>query len=238
MTDVFRALIATPLQRLVQSHPTITIILVPSVRDVISKHVSFPQDRLPRAVLGLPKQCQIVTNPITLSINEVVFGISSHDILSELRRENVYAPGKSGAGFNDDLLARLSAHLIDQRHYFPVFPAQSRENLPKIAPVPGEVPALGQEERQPIGANLDISYLKLAEWLKVRPDVLILPSTLTPFAKVRSPITPKSKNQVKEILKLTQTHRSSTQFFASTQVPSPNAEERGPTPPSLWLRVR
>jgi DNA polymerase alpha subunit B len=185
MTDVFRALIANPLHRLVQSHPTITIILVPSVRDVISKHVSFPQDRLPRATLGLPKQCQIVTNPITLSINEVVFGISSHDILSELRRENVYAPGKSGAGFNDDLLARLSGHLIDQRHYFPVFPAQSRENLPKLAPVPGEVPAPGQEERQPIGANLDISYLKLAEWLKVRPDVLILPSTLTPFAKVR-----------------------------------------------------
>jgi DNA polymerase alpha subunit B len=186
MTDVFRALIANPLHRLAQSHPTITIILVPSVRDVISKHVSFPQDRLPRAALGLPKQCQIVTNPITLSINEVVFGISSHDILSELRRENVYAPGKSGAGFNDDLLARLSGHLIDQRHYFPVFPAQSRENLPKMAPVPGEVPAPGQEERQPIGANLDISYLKLAEWLKVRPDVLILPSTLTPFAKVRN----------------------------------------------------
>jgi DNA polymerase alpha subunit B len=204
MTDVFRALIANPLHRLAQSHPTITIILVPSVRDIISKHVSFPQDRLPRAALGLPKQCQIVTNPITLSINEVVFGISSHDILSELRRENVYAPGKSGAGFNDDLLARLSGHLIDQRHYFPVFPAQSRENLPKIAPVPGEVPAPGHEERQPIGANLDISYLKLAEWLKVRPDVLILPSTLTPFAKVRNLRSPTYNFLTRKDLTLTQ----------------------------------
>jgi DNA polymerase alpha subunit B len=152
---------------------------------VISKHVSFPQDRLPRAPLGLPKQCQIVTNPITLSINEVVFGITSQDILSELRRENVYAPGKSGGGFNDDMLARLSVHIIDQRHYFPVFPAQGRENLPKLAPISGEIPAPGQDERQPIGASLDISYLKLAEWLNVRPDVLVLPSTLTPFAKVR-----------------------------------------------------
>jgi DNA polymerase alpha subunit B len=189
LTDVFRALIATPLQRLAQSHSTITIILVPSLRDSISKHVSFPQDRLPRAPLGLPKQCQIVTNPITLSINEVVFGITSHDVLSELRRENVYAPGKTSAGFNEDMLARLSAHLIHQRHYFPVFPAQGLENLPKIAPIQGEIPAPGQEERQPIGASLDISYLKLAEWLTVRPDVLILPSTLTPFAKVSFPLT-------------------------------------------------
>lgn len=186
LTDVFRALVAAPLQRLAQTHPTITIILVPSLRDVISKHVSFPQDRFPRAPFGLPKQCQIVTNPITLSINEVVFGISSQDILSELRRENVYAPGKSGASFNDDMLARLSAHLIDQRHYFPAFPAQGRNSIPKVAPIPGEIPAPGQEERQPIGASLDISYLKLAEWLTVRPDVLVLPSTLTPFAKVRN----------------------------------------------------
>lgn len=184
LTDVFRALIAAPIQRLTQSHPTVTTILVPSLRDVISKHVSFPQDRLPRAQLGLPKQCQIVTNPITLSINEVVFGITSQDILTELRRENVYAAGKSGAAFSDDLLARLSAHLIDQRHYFPVFPAQGRENVAKLAPIPGEVPAPGQEERHPIGASLDISYLKLAEWLNVRPDVLVVPSTLTPFAKV------------------------------------------------------
>lgn len=188
LLDVFKALIAAPIQRLVQSHPTITIVLVPSLRDAVSKHVSFPQDRLHRPSLGLPKQCQIVTNPVTLSFNEVVFGIGSQDILSELRRENVYAPGKSGASFNEDLLARLSGHLIDQRHYFPVFPAQGQDSMPKLAPIPGEVPAPGQDERLPIGASLDIAYLKLAEWLTVRPDVLILPSTLTPFAKVGSRI--------------------------------------------------
>ncbi|KAI3475574.1 hypothetical protein L1887_63004 [Cichorium endivia] len=132
LLDVFKALIAAPIQRLVQSHPTITIVLVPSLRDAVSKHVSFPQDRLHRPSLGLPKQCQIVTNPVTLSFNEVVFGIGSQDILSELRRENVYAPGKSGASFNEDLLARLSGHLIDQRHYFPVFPAQDEESEAEV----------------------------------------------------------------------------------------------------------
>lgn len=186
LTDVFRALVSTPIQRLVQSHPTITIIMVPSLRDAISKHVSWPQDRLPRAALGLPKQVQVVTNPITLSINETVFGICSADVLSELRRDNVYAAGKGGAAFSDDILARLSAHVIEQRHFFPVFPAQGQESLPKPAPIPDEVADPGQEARLPVGASLDIGFLKLGEWLNVRPDVLLLPSTLTPFAKVRN----------------------------------------------------
>lgn len=181
--DVFRILISEPIQKLVQAVPSITVIMVPSMRDAISKHVSWPQDRLPRQQLGLPKQVQIVTNPITLSINEMVVGISTQDILSELRRENVYQGGKNQA-FQDDLLARLSSSVIDQRHYFPVFPPQGRENLPKPAAIPDEVPDVGGEERLAVGASLDLGYLKLGEWLNVRPDILILPSVLNPFAKV------------------------------------------------------
>ena len=41
-----------------------------------------------------------------------------------------------------------------------------------------------------LGACLDTSYLKLTEWLNVKPDVLITPSALTPFAKVSEPIFP------------------------------------------------
>lgn len=182
VNDVFRILIGSRLAALAQQHPTITIILVPSVRDTISKHVSFPQDRFPKPSLGLPKQVQIVTNPITLSINEMVFGITSSDILSELRRENVFktATGKVA----DDMLARLCNQLIDQRHFFPVFPPASREDLTRPAPISGEVAEIGGEERLATGASLDIEYLKLAEWMNVMPDVLLLPSTLTSFAKV------------------------------------------------------
>lgn len=180
VNDVFRCLISQPIQRLVQAVPTITIILVPSVRDIISKHVSWPQDRFPKPVLGLPKQVQVVTNPITLSINEMIVGISSQDVLYELRRENVYQPGKGQGSFGEDLLARLSGSVIDQRHFFPVFPPQGRENLPKPAAIPGEIDA---DERLSVGANLDLGYLKLGEWLNVRPDMLVLPSTLSPFAK-------------------------------------------------------
>ena len=181
INDVFRILISQPLQRLVQAVPTITVILVPSVRDVISKHVSWPQDRFPKPALGLPKQVQVVTNPITLSINEMIVGISSQDVLFELRKENVYQAGKGQGSFGEDLLARLSGAVIEQRHFFPVFPPQGRDNLPKPAGVVGEVEP---DERLAVGANLDLGYLKLGEWLNVRPDVLVLPSTLSPFAKV------------------------------------------------------
>lgn len=183
LNDVFRLLIGQPISRLVQAVPTITIILVPSMRDAISKHVSWPQDRFPRQLFGLPKQVQVVTNPITLSINEIVFGISSQDVLSELRRENVHL-AENGQAFGDDLLARLAGNVIEQRHFFPVFPPQAREALPKPAGITGEVPAVGAEDRTAVGASLDLDYLKLGEWLNVRPDVLVLPSVLNPFAKV------------------------------------------------------
>ncbi|TKA29230.1 hypothetical protein B0A50_03740 [Salinomyces thailandicus] len=191
LSDVFRALISQPLQELSQILPTLTVILVPSVRDAIAKHAAWPQDRFPKAALGLPKGVQVVTNPILLSVNEVMFGISSQDVLSELRRENVYVPaqGRQTKGFEGDMLARLTSAVIDQRHFFPIFPPQSREGLPRPTGVAGEVPEPGGEERMAVGANLDVSYVKLAEWMTVKPDVLILPSMLNPFAKVVEGIT-------------------------------------------------
>ncbi|EMC97793.1 hypothetical protein BAUCODRAFT_67553 [Baudoinia panamericana UAMH 10762] len=188
LNDLFRILIAQPIQDLVRAVPTITIIMVPSLRDAINKHTAWPQDRFPRAALGLPKQVHVVTNPIMLSINEMILAVSTQDVLSELRKENVYQAGK-GQAFNDDLLARLTGAVIDQQHFFPVFPPQSRVDLPRPATIPGEVPALGEEERMAVGACLDLSYLKLGEWLKVRPDVLVLPSVLNPFVKVVEGVT-------------------------------------------------
>ena len=183
LTDAFRALISSPLTKLAQKVPTMTIILVPSVRDAISKHTCWPQDRFPKKELGLPKQAQCVTNPITISINEIVVGISSQDVLYEMQRQNVASKNRPN---DDDLLARLSASLIQQIHYFPVFPPLAPESLPKPASsVPSTTENQHQhQQRTATGACLDIAYLKLGEWLQVRPDLLITPSMLTPFAKV------------------------------------------------------
>lgn len=187
LTDVFRVLISSAIQRLAQAVPTMTIIMVPSMRDAISKHVSWPQDRVPKPQLGLPRQVQFVANPMALFLNEMIFGMSSQDVLSELHRSSAAQSATGDKPLNNDLLARLSEQIIEQSHYFPIFPPMAREDLPKPAAIPDEVPEPGGEERMALGANVDLSYYKLGEFWQARPDVLLLPSTLMPFARVSPP---------------------------------------------------
>ncbi|KAI9763290.1 MAG: DNA-directed DNA polymerase alpha subunit pol12 [Geoglossum simile] len=168
LATVFRVLIATPLASLAKDVPNINIILIPSVRDAISKHVSFPQDRALKKDLGLPKQATFLSNPVMTSLNEIMIGISTQDILQELLFGEVALGPKE-----KNPLARQPRHLIEQRHFFPLFPPTARELLIKRGD--GSLTA---------GAMLDSSYLKLGEWLSVRPDVLITPSALAPFAKI------------------------------------------------------
>ncbi|KAI3323293.1 DNA polymerase alpha/epsilon subunit B [Xylariaceae sp. AK1471] len=170
MSTVFKYMISPALNRLVASNPHVTILLIPSVRDVIVKHVSWPQEPFPRKELGLPKTAKIIGNPMTLSINEMVLGISSQDILWDLRHEELVG----GKPVTPNLMSRISRYLIEQRHYFPIFPPVDRSRLPKV----------GTAEGIPTGAGLDTSYLKLGEMVNVRPDVVVAPSALPPFAKV------------------------------------------------------
>ncbi|KID87579.1 DNA polymerase alpha, subunit B [Metarhizium guizhouense ARSEF 977] len=167
MNTVFKCLFAPALVRACSANPHLTVILVPAVRDVLDKHVSWPQDAVLRRELDLPKSVRIVSNPMTLSMNEMVVGVSSQDILYELRSEEL-------AKTSGDLMARLVRYLVEQRHYFPLFPAAERTRLPKT----------GTEEGLATGAVLDVGYLKLGEMVNVRPDVMLVPSSLPPFAKV------------------------------------------------------
>ena len=194
LATVFRHCITTPLQKLTTAVPSITIVMVPSVRDALSKHVSWPQEQMSRKELGLPKQVRMVSNPVTLSFNEVVVGMCSHDVLYELRREEVL----HGRPKEGNLLTRLPKYLIEQRHFYPIFPPTARESLPKS----------GIEGGLGTGAMLDVSYSKLGEWWNVRPDVLIVPSVLPPFVKV-SPSIPLAYYRHQ----LTNCTRSSTAYW-------------------------
>jgi DNA polymerase alpha subunit B len=171
MSTVFKYMISPALNGLTAANPSITILLVPSIRDVIDKHVSWPQDSFPRRELGLPKSAKVIGNPITLGINEMILGISSQDILYELRHEELVG----GRPVTTNVYDRLSRYLVEQRHYFPLFPPTDRKKLPRV----------GAGDGTPMGANLDVGYLELAEMVKIKPDVLVLPSALPPFAKVR-----------------------------------------------------
>lgn len=171
LATVFRHCITSPIQKLVAAVPNITIVMVPSVRDALSKHVAWPQEQMPKKELGLPKQVRMVSNPVTLSFNETVIGLCSHDTLYELRREEVL----HGRPKEGNLLTRLPKYLIEQRHFYPIFPPTARENLPRSGAPEGGLAT---------GAMLDVSYSKLGEWWNVRPDVLIVPSGLPPFVRV------------------------------------------------------
>lgn len=171
LAAVFRHLVAPALSRLAAANPYLVIVLVPSVRDVLDRHVSWPQDAMPRKELGLPKAARIVSNPMTLSLNDMVLAVSSQDVLYELRAEEL-----AKAAAPRDLMSRLCRYLVEQRHYFPLFPPADRARLPQT----------GTDEGIATGAMLDLSYLKLGEMVNVRPDVMLVPSALPPFVKVRT----------------------------------------------------
>ena len=100
----------------------------------------------------------------------MILGVSSQDVLYELRAEELLA----GTVAQRDPGARLSRYLLEQRHYFPLFPPTDRSRLPKT----------GTEEGIAPGAVLDVGYLQLGEMGPVKPDVMVVPSALQPFARV------------------------------------------------------
>jgi DNA polymerase alpha subunit B len=193
MTDLFRHHISTAIQDFVGRNQTCNVILVPSLRDAHHHHAAFPQDKFNKRDLGLGaagKMVQCVTNPMTLSMNEITVGMSSVDILSMLRSEEISGGKARGMNFYE----RGARSVLEQRSFLPVFPPMSREKY--IAPVPVEGKVLNSHEGEdapdhepspflPVGTPLDTSYLKLGEMLNVRPDILITPSALQGTVKVR-----------------------------------------------------
>lgn len=103
-----------------------------------------------------------LSNPAIFSLNETVFAISTPDILFHISRDELRLNPVEPSP-----IARLSKALITQRNFYPLFPPPSTQSLPKGAGAP----------------NLDVPYLRLADFVGVTPDVLVLPSMLTPSVK-------------------------------------------------------
>ena len=194
MTDLFRHHISSAIQNFVARNQSCNVILVPSLRDAHHHAAAFPQDKFNKRDLGLGaagKMVQCVTNPMTLSMNEITVGMSSVDILSMLRQEEI----SGGKARSVNFYERGARNVLEQRSFLPVFPPMSREKY--IKPVAVEEKFVKLQEGEdvagdepnpflPIGTPLDTSYLKLGEMLNVRPDILLTPSALQGTVKVCS----------------------------------------------------
>ena len=183
--ELFRQQISSRLGSVLKTSPATTIILVPSTRDLVSRHCVFPQGPFPKGdvELGLPRAVKLLPNPAVFSINEVAFAVTTVDTLFHLTREewahsarDVDAPDVAGGPSSDgaiveavaqpDAMARRCRHILRQRSFYPIFPPPAEgANIDAV--------------------NLDVSHIDLLRIGNIGADIVILPSVLKHFAKVR-----------------------------------------------------
>ncbi|XP_021054665.1 DNA polymerase alpha subunit B [Mus pahari] len=150
--DVFKQCLRTVIEgtRSSGSH----LVFVPSLRDVHHEPV-YPQP--PFTFSELPredkKRVQFVSEPCSLSINGVMFGLTSTDLLFHIGAEEICS--SSGTS---DRFSRVLKHVLTQRSYYPLYP-------------PHEDMAIDYE-----------NFYTYAQ-LPFTPDVFIVPSELRYFVK-------------------------------------------------------
>eukprot|EP00730_Choanoeca_flexa_P015575 TRINITY_DN7181_c0_g1_i1.p1 TRINITY_DN7181_c0_g1~~TRINITY_DN7181_c0_g1_i1.p1 ORF type:complete len:643 (+),score=139.85 TRINITY_DN7181_c0_g1_i1:36-1964(+) len=88
------------------------LVVVPSMRDVCHDFI-FPQ--APLQVLE-HERVNFFSNPCTFAVQEIVFGICSHDVLLDMTKQ------ETSKGCESDRMTRLANHLIEQRSYYPLSP--------------------------------------------------------------------------------------------------------------------
>ncbi|KDE09100.1 hypothetical protein MVLG_00816 [Microbotryum lychnidis-dioicae p1A1 Lamole] len=176
--ELFRSQISTKLNKLLQAAPRTAIILVPNQRDLVNHHVAYPQSPFVRETLALPKGVKLLPNPTTFSISEVVFAITSVDVLFALRHQEFFKKcgevKEEGEGMDmdveedpaaKDVMARTCRHLLRQRSFYPIFPAPiGARNLPSL--------------------NLDVTHQELIKMDAAGADVVIVPSMLKHFTRI------------------------------------------------------
>lgn len=174
-TNIFKGRIADPLRAFLAASPESIVLVVPSVRDLVSTHAVFPQPELDWDLFPADPRIHLLPNPTRFSINDISFAVSSVDVLFHLRTQEytkrgveVEALPASEGDVPSDAMANLCRHLLQQRSFYPLFP----------------VPTESSHE-----VNLDVTHSDAISMiddgdLDYAPDVLILPSRLKQFTKV------------------------------------------------------
>ncbi|KDQ62190.1 hypothetical protein JAAARDRAFT_189548 [Jaapia argillacea MUCL 33604] len=173
-TDVFRDRFTESLLQFLDVSPGSLVLILPSIKDIISDHAVFPQCELSQEFSG-DIRIHLLPNPCRFSVNGVSFGVSSIDVLFHLRKEEFFKRVPEEVepvvsvddSVNNDSMVNTCRHLLQQRSFYPIFPSPLE---------------LSHE------VNLDIShseglFLGGEEDEPDAPDVLVIPSRLKHFAK-------------------------------------------------------
>ncbi|QLQ79717.1 hypothetical protein HG537_0C03650 [Torulaspora globosa] len=171
LDEVFTKVMVPILKKIRQD---IQVILIPSTRDAISKHASYPQDSYNRKYLQLPKNFKCFVNPATFQLNEVFFGCSNVDTYKDMKEMT-----KGGNTSMRNRFDRVSEHILQQRRFYPVFPGGIKKKLLSTSND-------GKKVYEHIsGADLEVPYLGLTEFVgNFTPDIIIIPSEMHHFARV------------------------------------------------------
>ncbi|KAG0696384.1 DNA polymerase alpha subunit B [Suillus ampliporus] len=171
-SDIFKRQFIGPLRNFLSQSPTSTVLLVPSVKDIISDHAVFPQCELDDEFSGDPR-IRLLPNPARFALNGISFAVCSVDVLYHLRKEEYSRRGEEVDSIvcepeaASDPMSNLGRYILQQRSFYPIFPVS--------LDVAHEV-------------NLDVSHsaeLRVSESPdEPVPDVMVLPSRLKHFSKV------------------------------------------------------
>ncbi|KAG5338866.1 hypothetical protein C0989_005806 [Termitomyces sp. Mn162] len=171
---LFRSLFIEHLRTYLDSSPGSIAVLVPSIRDLISRQAVYPQGELDPELTASDPRIHLLPNPARFSINDITFGVTSVDVVYHLKKEELSIkgtevdpiPSASPDDTGTDVMANTCRHILQQRSFYPLFP----------------VPLDVSHE-----VNLSVTHLdglRLADGTDNPPDILILPSRLKQFSKV------------------------------------------------------
>ncbi|KAH9989680.1 DNA polymerase alpha subunit B [Russula compacta] len=172
-TELFYSQFTENLHDFLEASPNSLILIVPSVRDMISYHNVYPQSSLNVPGLSSDPRIKLLPNPCRFSLNGIGFAVTSMDVLFHLRKEQLVMRAEEvdslevdGQPPATDAMANLARQVLQQRSFYPLFPTPLD---------------LSHE------VNLDVSHLEhlaLCHEGESAPDVLIVPSRLKHFSKV------------------------------------------------------
>ncbi|KAJ3061408.1 DNA-directed DNA polymerase alpha subunit pol12, partial [Quaeritorhiza haematococci] len=228
--EMFRIHIAARIERMIRgTKRRLKVILVPSTRDAVTEWMAFPQPPLGSALnndernarrkeLGLgdgsdggseswTRNVFLFPNPVQFTVNEVVFAVSTMDVLMHLGGEetarfpmNPVTGLGGGVTGGKDRISRLFRHVLEQRSFYPLFPpasakqGNSSNNNTKagttgggglLSPTSSSTTPTASSSSSSLfnhPASIDLSHYPALD-LQATPDVLILPSQLLQAAR-------------------------------------------------------